>query len=103
MRNYSSLLQKRNRVLVVKRNNMKVIKYISGDMIYEEGDFFGGDTENDVIKGMFIANLGHTLDIFTNHTHSIPIKMGDWAKFEDGTSLTFDQEEDDVADDAGTE
>ena len=69
---------------------MNVQKLITKGMTYEVGDFFDGDTENDVIRKMEIIN--HTIHITTNHTQEFPIQPGAWAKFEDGTSMTFEEE-----------
>ena len=75
---------------------MRVIKFISkGGMTYEVGDFYGGDGEDDVIR--FMVMEGWTLKINTNHTHDISIQDGDWAKFDDGTDMLFEEDEDDSA------
>jgi hypothetical protein len=70
---------------------MNVTKLISRGMTYEIGDFYKGDGENDVIRKMEIVN--HLLFITTDHNHIVPVQFGDWAKFEDGTSMTFDAPE----------
>jgi hypothetical protein len=74
---------------------MNVQKFINKGMTYEIGDFFDGDTEQDVIKKMVIEN--HMLLITTNHTQEFPIHAGAWAKFEDGTSMTFEDDDTDNA------
>lgn len=71
---------------------MNIQKVINKTVIYEIGDFFGGDGEQDVIKSMHIDN--HRLIITTTHEHDFPIQGGTWVKFMDGTSFTFEDEED---------
>ena len=83
---------------------MKVIKMLDHmrNMHYEIGDFLGGEEETDTIRSMTIEN--HILHIYTgNQDFEYPLKGGEWAKFEDGSSIQFETEDDDVADDAGTE
>lgn len=72
---------------------MKVTKFIGRGMTYEVGDFYGGDGEDDVIRSMTIE--GWMLTIQTNHAHEISIQGGDWAKFDDGTDMLFEDEEED--------
>lgn len=72
---------------------MRVVKLIRKDIIYEQGDFFGGDGENDVIRSIEMTD--HEFHIITNHTHTTAVQLGDWVKFEDGTSMMFDEEDED--------
>lgn len=60
-------------------------KFISGDMIYEVGDFYGGDCEECVITQMEMED-GELIVTTLSNSFSLPLKGGEYLKMSDGTT-----------------